>query len=91
MNIVVKFEIPSATSFALPLRIGSRVMKIGIVNGKAYMWVMEDESATQVKTKFLVVIDGQEPVVPINYVYVDSYILCNGAFVGHVFMEQKFA
>lgn len=44
MARILKHEIPAASEFTLPLYEGSKLLKLDVVNEKAYIWALEDES-----------------------------------------------
>lgn len=86
-NIILKYAIPTATEFSLPLYEGGRVLKVGIINEKPYIWVLVPQNTKRTDVTFRVILTGEEFDLPSTYQYVDSFILSYGEFVGHLWMK----
>lgn len=89
MARILKHEIPTASEFTLPLHEGCRILKLDVVNEKAYIWVLEDESRPQRGVKFRLLATGEEADLQLCMEYVDTFIIYNGSFVGHLFMDTS--
>lgn len=97
MARILKHEIPAASEFTLPLHEDCILLKLAVVNEKAYIWALEDESMPQRGVKFRIVMTGEEinidPYEEINIdpymVYIGTFILFNGSFVGHLFVDTS--
>lgn len=89
MTRILKHEIPAASEFTLPLHEGSKLMKLDVVNEKAYIWALEDESKPQRGVKFRMVVTGEELKLEPFMLYIGTFILFNGSFVGHLFMDTS--
>lgn len=87
MALILKHEIPAASEFTLPLHEGSTLLKLDVVNEKAYIWAMEDKSKPQTEVKFKMAMTGVNLNIEPSFVYLGTFILCNGSFVGHLFVE----
>lgn len=89
MARILKHEIPAASEFTLPLHEGSKLLKLSVVNEKAYIWALEDESKPQRGVKFRMVMTGEELNLDPFMLYVGTFILFNGSYVGHLFMDTS--
>ena len=89
MARILKHEIPAASEFKLPLHEGSNLLKLDVVNEKVYIWAMEDESKPQRGVKFRMVMTGEELNLDHFMLYIGTFILYNGSFVGHLFMDTS--
>lgn len=88
---ILKYEIPVASEFTLELNQGSKFIKVAVINEKAYIWAMVPQNTRPMTVTFRVIATGQEFELPSTYQYLDSFILCNGAFVGHLFVNTAVA
>lgn len=89
MARILKHEIPAASEFTLPLHEGSKLMKLDVVNEKAYIWAIEDDSRPIRDVKFQLAVTGKElELLPFS-VYVGTFLLFNGSFVGHWFVDTS--
>lgn len=89
MARILKHEIPAASEFTLPLHEGSKLLKLDVVNEKAYIWALEDESKPQRGVKFRKVMTGEEINLEPYMMYIGTFILFNGSFVGHLFVDTS--
>lgn len=89
MARILKHEIPAASEFTLPLHEGSKLLKLAVVNEKPYIWALEDESNPKRGVKFRVVMTGEESNIDLFMLYIGTFILYNGSFVGHLFMDSS--
>lgn len=90
MARILKHEIPAASEFTLPLYEGSKLLKLAVVNEKTYIWALEDESKPKRGVKFRMVMTGEEiNLEPYMMMYIGTFILFNGSFVGHLFMDTS--
>lgn len=89
MARILKHEIPAASEFTLPLYEGSKLLKLDVVNEKAYIWALEDESKPQRGVKFRMVMTGEEINLEPCMMYIGTFILFNGSFVGHLFVDTS--
>lgn len=89
MARILKHEIPAASEFTLPLYEGSKLLKLAVVNEKAYIWAVEDESMPQRVVKFRMIMTGEEINIDLYMVYIGTFILFNGSFVGHLFVDTS--
>lgn len=87
MARILKHEIPAASEFTLPLYEYSKLLKIAVVNEKTYIWALEDESMPQRGVKFRMIMTGEEINLDPYMVYIGTFILFNGSFVGHLFVD----
>lgn len=87
MARILKHEIPAASEFTLPLHEGSKLLKLDVVNEKAYIWALEDESKPKRGVKFRMVVTGEEISLEPCMMYIGTFILFNGSFVGHLFVD----
>ena len=81
MARILKHEIPAASEFKLPLYEGSKLLKLDVVNEKAYIWALEDESRPKRGVKFRMVVTGEELNLDPFMLYIGTFILFNGSFV----------
>lgn len=72
MARILKHEIPAASEFTLPLYEGSKLLKLDVVNEKAYIWALEDESKPQRGVKFRMVMTGEELNLDPYMVYIGT-------------------
>lgn len=89
MARILKHEIPAASEFTLPLHEGSKLLKLAVVNEKAYIWAVEDESMPQRGVKFRMIMTGEEINIDPYMVYIGTFIPFNGSFVGHLFVDTS--
>ena len=89
MARILKHEIPAASEFTLPLHEGCIILKLAVVNEKAYIWAVEDESMPQRGVKFRMIMTGEEINIYPYMVYIGTFILYNGSFVGHLFVDTS--
>lgn len=89
MARILKHEIPAASEFTLPLHEGSKLLKLAVVNEKPYIWALEDESNPKRGVKFRVAMTGEELNLDPFMLYIGTFILYNGSFVGHLFMDTS--
>ena len=89
MARILKHEIPTASEFTLPLHEGSKLLKLDVVNEKVYIWALEDESKPKRGVKFRVAMTGEELNLDLFMLYIGTFILYNGSFVGHLFMDTS--
>lgn len=89
MARILKHEIPAASEFTLPLHEGSKLLKLAVVNEKAYIWALEDELKPQRGVKFRMVVTGEELNLEPFMLYIGTFILFNGSFVGHLFVDTS--
>lgn len=89
MARILKHEIPAASEFTLPLYEGSKLLKLAVVNEKTYIWALEDESKPKRGVKFRMVMTGEEINLEPYMMYIGIFILFNGSFVGHLFMDTS--
>lgn len=89
MARILKHEIPAASEFTLPLHEDCILLKLAVVNEKAYIWALEDESMPQRGVKFRIVMTGEEINIDPYMVYIGTFILFNGSFVGHLFVDTS--
>lgn len=89
MARILKHEIPAASEFTIPLHEGSKLLKLAVVNEKAYIWALEDESKPQRGVKFRMVVTGEELKLEPFMLYIGTFILYNGSFVGHLFVDTS--
>jgi hypothetical protein len=87
MARILKHEIPAASEFTLPLHEGSKLLKLDVVNEKVYIWALEDESRPKRGVKFRMVMTGEELNLDPYMVYIGTFILFNGSFVWHLFVD----
>lgn len=87
MARILKHEIPAASEFTLPLYEGSKLLKLAVVNEKAYIWALEDESKPKRGVKFRMVMTGEELNLDPFMLYIGTFILYNSLFVGHLFVD----
>lgn len=88
-NRILKYEIPMATEFTLRLNQGSRIIKVAVINEKAYLWAIVPQENTIIPVKFRVITTGEEFELPMTYEYIDTFILSYGEFVGHLFVDTS--
>ena len=88
-NRTLKYEIPVATEFTLHLKKGSRILKLAVVNEKAYIWAVVPQDTPLRPVNFRVLMTGEEFELPSTYQYIDSFILCYGEFVGHLWVDTS--
>jgi hypothetical protein len=60
-----------------------------VVNEKAYIWALEDESKPKRGVKFRMVMTGEEINLEPYMMYIGTFILFNGSFVGHLFVDTS--
>lgn len=89
MARILKHEIPAASEFTLPLYEGSKLLKLAVVNEKTYIWALEDESKPKRGVKFRMVMTGEEINLEPYMMHIGTFILFNGSFVGHLFMDTS--
>lgn len=89
MARILKHEIPAASEFTLPLYEDCILLKLAVVNEKAYIWAIEDESMPQRGVKFRMIMTGEEINIDPYMVYIGTFILFNGSFVGHLFVDTS--
>ena len=89
MARTLKHEIPAASEFKLPLHEDCILLKLAVVNEKAYIWAVEDESMPQRGVKFRMIMTGEEINIDPYMVYIGTFILFNGSFVGHLFVDTS--
>ena len=89
MARILKHEIPAASEFKLPLHEDSILLKLAVVNEKAYIWAVEDESMPQRGVKFRMIMTGEEINLEPCMMYIGTFLLFNGSFVGHLFMDTS--
>lgn len=89
MARILKHEIPAASEFTIPLHEGSKLLKLAVVNEKAYIWALEDESKPQRGVKFRMVVTGEELKLEPFMLYIGTFIPYNGSFVGHLFVDTS--
>lgn len=89
MARILKHEIPAASEFTLPLHEDCILLKLAVVNEKAYIWAVEDESMPQRGVKFRMVMTGEEINIDPYMVYIGTFILFNGSYVGHLFVDTS--
>lgn len=89
MARILKHEIPAASEFTLPLYEGSKLLKLAVVNEKTYIWALEDESKPKRGVKFRMVMTGEEINLEPYMMYIGTFILFNGSFVGLLFMDTS--
>ena len=89
MARILKHEIPAASEFTLPLHEGSKLLKLDVVNEKAYIWALEDESKPKRGVKFRMAMTGEELNLDPFMLYIGTFILYNGSFVGHLFVDTS--
>ena len=89
MARILKHEIPAASEFTLPIHEYSKLLKLAVVNEKTYIWTLEDESNPQRGVKFRMVMTGEEINLDPYMVYIGTFILYNGSFVGHLFVDTS--
>lgn len=87
MKRILKYDIPIATTFELQLHENFQVLNLAVVNEKAYIWIMMDESKPFVSVPFRVALTGQSIEIMPWEVYIGTFIIGNGGFVGHLFMD----
>lgn len=88
-NRILKYEIPMATEFTLQMNQGSRIIKVAVINEKAYLWAIVPQENTIIPVKFRVITTGEEFELPMTYEYIDTFILSYGKFVGHLFVDTS--
>lgn len=86
---ILKYEIPIATEFVLQMHQKSRILKVAVINEKAYIWALAPKENSIIPVKFRVVMTGEEIELPIAYEYVDTFIISYGEFVGHLFVDTS--
>lgn len=89
MARILKHEIPAASEFTLPLHEYSKLLKLDVVNEKAYIWALEDESKPKRGVKFRMVMTGEEINLEPYMMYIGTFILFNGSFVGNLFVDTS--
>lgn len=89
MARILKHEIPAASEFTLPLHEDCIILKLAVVNEKAYIWAVEDESMPQRGVKFRMIMTGEEINIDPYMVYIGTFILYNCSFVGHLFVDTS--
>lgn len=89
MARILKHEIPAASEFKLTLHEDCTLLKLAVVNEKAYIWAVEDESMPQRGVKFRMIMTGEEINIDPYMVYIGTFILFNGSFVGHLFVDAS--
>ncbi|WP_443683622.1 DUF7352 domain-containing protein [Phocaeicola plebeius] len=89
MARILKHEIPAASEFKLPLHEGSNLLKLDVVNEKVYIWALEDESKPKRGVKFRMVMTGEEINLEPYMMYIGTFILFNGSFVGLLFVDTS--
>lgn len=89
MARILKHEIPASSEFTLPLYEGSKLLKLAVVNEKTYIWALEDESKPKRGVKFRMVMTGEEINLEPCMMYIGIFILFNGSFVGHLFVDTS--
>ena len=89
MAIILKLEFTAAAVFKLPLHEDCILLKLAVVNEKAYIWAVEDESMPQRGVKFRMMMTGEEINIDHYMVYIGTFILYNGSFVGHLFVDTS--
>ncbi len=89
MARILKHEIPAESEFTLPLHEDCILLKLAVVNEKAYIWAVEDESMPQRGVKFRMIMTGEELNLDPFMVYIGTFILFNGSFVGHLFVDTS--
>lgn len=88
-NRILKYEIPVATEFTLQMHQQSRILKVAVINEKAYIWAIAPQENTIIPVNFRVVMTGEEFELPMTYEYIDTFIICYGKFVGHLFVDMS--
>lgn len=88
-NRILKYQIPVATEFTLQLNQGSRIIKVAVINEKAYLWAIVPQNTNAMPVTFRVIPTGEESELPYTYQYIDTFILCYGEFVGHLFVDTS--
>ena len=84
---ITKHAIPLQSEFTLITRWGSRVLKVSVINERAYLWIVEPQDTARIPVSFIVISDNEEFELPSTYQYVDTFVLCYGEFVRHLWMD----
>lgn len=88
---ILKYEIPVSSEFTLQLNQGSRIIKVAVINEKAYLWAIVPQNTSTMEVTFRVIATGEEFELPSIYQYIDTFILCYGEFVGHLWVNTAVA
>jgi hypothetical protein len=86
-KVIWKYEIEVSNDHVLDIPAHSELLYLGTQDDKIYLWVMLDPYTKGVKRHFRTVGTGHpiEENEDEKLMYVGSYQLLNGKFVGHVF------
>ncbi len=88
-NRILKYEIPVSSEFTLQLNQGSRIIKVAVINEKAYLWAIVPQENAIIPVNFRVVLTDEEFDLPMTYENIDTFILSYGEFVGHLFVDTS--
>lgn len=88
MRTIWKYEFEMAGWFSLSLPAGAHILSLQVQREKPCLWALVDTEKAPEKRWFLLVGTGHEIVKPgkgMYFLYIDTFQLGGGGFVGHLF------
>lgn len=87
VSVVYKYRIPvSGRTMELP--VGAKVLTAGMQHGEPHLWALVDPRNPSAQRGVFILGTGHERDVD-GYDYVDTFMINDGAYVFHVFVERE--
>lgn len=87
-RVVWKFPLPVSDPVRVPMPVGAAVLHVGAQGDQACLWALCDPAASLEDRLFYVRTTGQRLDVR-EAPYLGTFMLEDGAFVGHVFGDPR--
>jgi hypothetical protein len=75
------------TPFVLGMPQGAKILRVGLQYHAPYIWADVDPTMPKSECQYEWLVTGEEP--RIDYIYVDTILLEEGAFVYHLYRDTK--
>jgi hypothetical protein len=86
MNVIWKYDVPVLDEFAISLPKEAEIVHVGSIGDKPYMWVIHDPINDYEQRTFYVRGTGHN--IKDDLIYIGTFIILSGEFVGHLFEEE---
>lgn len=84
-KIIYKYQVELAPEFSLSLKENFSILCLQVQNDVPYLWIEVSPAADQMTVEFSLRVTGKQFDQGDDETYVGSFLLNEGAFVGHLY------
>lgn len=80
---IFKYDIPVQDEFSIAMPTGAEILSVKVQNGVPRLWAIVDDQAPKESRPFAIY--GTGNIAPEKGVFIDTFLMADGAFVWHLF------